>query len=183
MDLPIVAGVEFRPVVGFEGYAVGDDGSVWGCRKSGNGYGGFRKWRKLIPVPMQNGYVQVFLRQNGRTVKRLVHEVVLSTFVRPSISGEECCHFPDKTRSNNSLRNLRWDTHKGNDNDKSLQGTKLFGDTHHNSKLTSESVAEIRKSFSSKTLSGWARHFGVSRATIRDAAKGKTWKHVSSSLA
>jgi hypothetical protein len=178
MDLPIVAGVEFRAVVGFPGYAVGDDGSVWSCRKSGNGSGRFGRWRKLRPVPMQNGYLQVFLRRDGKTVKFLVHHLVLLTFVGPPGDRQECRHFPDKDVTNNRKSNLQWGTDKENCQDKFIHNTQPLGVRHYNSKLSEGAVREMRRTKNENTISSFARRFGVAEATVQDAIAGRTWKHV-----
>jgi hypothetical protein len=61
------------------------------------------------------------------------------------------------------------------------QGTHYYavGEEQTNSKLTDEAVKEIKATYF-KYGQGLklAKKFGVSIFTIRDAAKGRSWKHV-----
>lgn len=53
---------------------------------------------------------------------KLVHHLVLITFVGERPEGAECCHNQNNP-SNNNLVNLRWDTHLANVLDKEKHGT------------------------------------------------------------
>lgn len=88
---------EWRPVPGFLGYEVSDQGRV----------------RSLLgPEPLimrphtrKTGYRHVVL--HGKT--RFVHHLVLEAFVGPRTDGQECRHL-DGQPGNNWLTNLRWGT-------------------------------------------------------------------------
>lgn len=56
---------------------------------------------------------RVYLRRDGKTHTRLVHQLVLETFVGPCPDGMEVCHADDDA-GNNYLSNLRYDTHREN---------------------------------------------------------------------
>jgi hypothetical protein len=112
--------VEYRDVPGFPGYRVGDDGSVWTRKiKGGNdrAAGKLGPWR-LMRIHLVKGYPCVNLDRNGKTYSRCVHRLVLSAFIGPRPEGMEARHWPDQTKTNCRLDNLRWDTHLENMKDK-----------------------------------------------------------------
>lgn len=65
------------------------------------------------PYVDRDGYQRLRLYRNGRAVNRSVHGLVLEAFVGPRPDGMEGCH-GDGDKSNNSISNLRWDTHRAN---------------------------------------------------------------------
>lgn len=68
----------------------------------------------------RNGYWLVQFELNGANYTRLVHQLVLETFVGPRPSaGHEACHGP---RGNvcNEVTNLRWDTREANQLDQAV---------------------------------------------------------------
>lgn len=101
--------VEYRPIIGFEGYRIGNDGSVWSRRLRGN-QRRMGQWRKLRPGN-DGKYLYVML-VSDRGPKRYpkVHSLVLEAFVCPRPEGMECCH-GDGNPTNNVISNLRWDRH------------------------------------------------------------------------
>lgn len=114
----------WRAVVGLEGkYEVSNLGRVRSLnRKIGDGRRGTRLKRgKMLSqsANVKSGYLYVGLGQNG---KRLVHRLVLESFVGPCPDGMECCH-NDGDRTNNRVDNLRWDTRYGNCQDIRAAGT------------------------------------------------------------
>lgn len=110
--------VEYREIPGFPGYLVSNIGTIWTRQPKNNAGKPTVDWRKRTLSKMRDGYLCLFLQSQGKSVPRLVHRVVLSSFVGPCPDGMEACHFPDATRSNNCIWNLRWDTRSENINDK-----------------------------------------------------------------
>lgn len=138
---------QWRPVVGWEGfYAV----SSFGCVKSLSRLVGSR-WASysrpiteavLTPKINANGYEQVGLNRNGRISMRLVHRLVLESFVRSCPLGMVGCH-NDGDRRNNNIRNLRWDTPSENVRDTIRHGRNFNKrKTHciHGHELTPENT-------------------------------------------
>jgi hypothetical protein len=118
---PQPAPVEYRAVPGFPGYRIGNDGSVWTCKvKGGNDRSPGRTgpWRRLVLHRDRAGYPRVNLDRDGRNHSRLIHRLVLESFVGPRPNGLEACHYPDPDKWNNHLANLRWDTHGENARDR-----------------------------------------------------------------
>lgn len=75
-------------------------------------------------------------------------------------------------------RHLRWATSVENAADKITHGTLVVGERHYNSKLTAESVLEIRRLKGVMTLSQIAARYGVKMMCVHKVISGKTWRHV-----
>lgn len=75
--------------------------------------------------------------------------------------------------------NLAWGTQKDNEKDKLLHGRNLAGERHHQSKLTNEQAAAIRKRYKAKCRTNGAtaiaREYGVHRTTIENIVAGRTF--------
>src|SRR5690606_27256834 len=76
-------------------------------------------------VNVDSGYAQVDLHRAGVRTRFPVHRLVLIAFVGAPPAGFEGCH-NDGDRLNNSLENLRWDTHSANMQDTVTHGTHLY---------------------------------------------------------
>lgn len=157
---------EYRPVVGFEGYRVGDDGSVWSIRRRLR-----HEWRRLSPRRQTGGYLQACLFCRGKRTEVYVHHIVLEAFIGPRPAGMVACHY-DGVRTNNARSNLRWDTPRNNMADAYRHGTL-------STIIDPPIVREIRR-MRSESL-GWkaiARRLGINWSVARDVIRGKTWRHV-----
>jgi hypothetical protein len=175
-------GVEYRPIEGFPGYEVGNDGSVW-TRFNKYGIDGkpYTPWRQMSPITITAGYKRVTLKhQNGTRVPFLVHRLVLTVFrgAAPA-KGMECCH-GDGVPGNNRLDNLRWGTKKDNRQDAVRHGTLSQGENHYRAKLNNRQVR----------IALWLLHWNelsrrdiaaildVSVSTISGIHCGRLWKSV-----
>jgi hypothetical protein len=112
--LPGTHGVEWRPVVGYEGiYDVSADGEV---RRIIPGRRG-RSGRLLRPRPGRLGYVSVTLTKNGWPKQVPVHRIVAEAFL-PLPAGSRVedlvVHHVAEPKSDNRVENLRWATHGQN---------------------------------------------------------------------
>lgn len=169
--------VEYRPIQGFPGYRVGDDGSVWSCRRRG---GSLREeWRRMSERPSKRDgriYVGLF-REEGRALF-LSYTLVLEAFVGPCPDGMQACHFPDRDTTNNRLSNLRWDTPKRNQADRILHGTDNRGERSSSAKLTESQVIEIRKLRGLMSQSKIGAMFGVRQQAVHKILTGKRWSHL-----
>jgi len=151
---------------------VGEDGSVWSCRKQGCQAGLTDEWKPLRPG-FTYGYPVVNLATgDGRYRMRRVNRLVLEAFVGPCPTGKECCH-DDGNRGNNALGNLRWGTKLDNSADRKRHGTDKQFDKR---KLSSVDAAQIRALRSE----GWswsrlATKFGVTIRPIRAIVAGETY--------
>lgn len=185
---PSIPGVAFKDIDGFPGYCVGDDGSVWSCRRRvrlPNRDGRYRfataidqPWRRMTPQTNTWGYSHVALSdgQAGKTIT--IHSLVLAAFVGPCPPGMEACHY-NGNRQDNRLENLRWDTPSSNADDRRRHGTQVVGESSPNAKLDRDAIKEIRR----LNEVGWsqsaiARRLGVHPCTIGRVVRGKRWTHV-----
>lgn len=175
--MPEIAGVEFRNVVGYSGYIVGSDGSIWSCR---NFRGTFRsEWRARKPSVDKDGYRMITLRRDRKPVTLRLSAVVLEAFIGPRPDGTVSCHFPDTNLANNRADNLRWDTQHGNIQDKRICGTIAAGETHGMARLTEADVLEIRRRrVDGATTRELGDKYKVARAHISGICTGKYWPHV-----
>ena len=178
-----LAAVEYRPVGGFPGYRVGDDGTVWSSKRG--------PWRELKRQRDTNGYLFVSLQRCGKRHLTSVHTIVLRTFVGPRPEGKECAH-DNGNKADPRLSNLAWKTHKENEADKLSHGTRKArkarvrvgpgrprGQRSNQSNLTDDDVREIRRlAIAGAPFRHIADQFGVSGPAVFHAARGDTWKHV-----
>lgn len=115
---------QWRDVVGYEGlYQVSDLGQIRSVsRRVSTGRGRTRmsngKVLRASPVGT-TGYLAVGLSKGGKARTVAVHRIVLEAWVGPCPDGHEGCH-NDDDQSNNAVCNLRWDTHRNNCNDRTL---------------------------------------------------------------
>lgn len=168
--------VEYRDIEGFPGYRVGSDGSVW----SRNSPRGIRAtWRRLSPCKLPTGHLHIDLYRNGTRRHFLVHRLVLTAFVGLCPEGKECCH-NDGDPANNTLPNLRWDTHKNNKADQIKHGRATTGERNGIAKLTREQVLEIRARFASGGIlqRELGREYGVDQAVISEIVNRHSWQNI-----
>ncbi len=153
-----------RMLVGHEGDAC----VLWPFRSiSAVGY----KWTR--------GYYYGFLRFGGggrRGKKTSANRAMcLLAYGEPPDPTMEAAH-----NCGNSLcvnpRHLRWATPAENVRDKLRHGTAQIGEKNPVAKLTVEAAAEIRRrALLGERQADIARDFGISRWTVSDIKKGKTW--------
>lgn len=109
-------GFELREIPGEDGFFARADGTIWtdwenrgqGIRRKNWKHGKLTKLRTFIVA--SSGYQFAHLPDGRRRVDYLV----LEAFIGPRPDGLESCHAPDKTRTNNAVWNVRWDTHQSN---------------------------------------------------------------------
>jgi hypothetical protein len=170
----------WKSIPGYEGrYDVSSVGRIRSLSRTLN-VG--RSWPGRILNPHRRGgrYFYVMLGKDGTRNDFAVHHLVLLAFVGPRPEGMQGCHF-DGDSANNSVENLRWDTSKGNHQDRIRHGRTgtLWGERHHSTKLSNDSVRCIRQMVSSGAIQRRvAEQFGVHPATICEIMKGKKRAHV-----
>lgn len=177
--------VEYRPVDGFPGYRVGDDGSVWSQRTRNGKH--TSAWRRLktatrsgqqhdgTPLPP---YRRVVLYANEKSVKRLVHRLVLETFVGPCPVGQQSRHL-NGNPEDNRLANLLWGTRHENHLDRIKHGTYPCGEKNPFAKLTTSDVIEIRRRRSTgERCAPIAKDFNTTAAYISMLYLKKSWTHI-----
>ena len=170
-------------IAGFTGYEISTHGRVRTYRPA-NGRGPLlTEPREVRPRSIKGKpYLRVTLSDNhNRQLTKKVHILVLETFVSPRPSTiHDGCHNNGNAKDN-VLENLRWDTKKGNAQDRIIHGTQPRGTDVGISVLTENQVREIKNAipkWKRGFTSDFARKFGVARATIDAIRNGTTWRHV-----
>lgn len=174
ITIPGEPGVAYREIAIFDGYAVGDDGSVW-SRRSLNGHG-YGPWHRVIG-DVANGYRRVGLRVGGRVAHKSVHRLVLAAFAgdRPDL---EVRHL-NGDRTDNRLTNLAWGTAYDNAVDRERHGNTLRGESHGRARITAADVKAIREmARSGATKAALAAQYGLGTTTIGHIITRKNWRHV-----
>jgi len=152
--------------LGFSHYRVGDDGSVWSCRRT-------PIWKRLTPQYC-GSYLHVTLCLNNRREVYGVAELVLLAFVGLRPRGFESCHFPDPNPENNRLRNLTWGSRMENQHHRKVHGTDNSGERSGRAILTEQDVLMIRNSEESNPV--LAVRLGVHPQTVWCVRRGISWR-------
>jgi hypothetical protein len=125
----------------------------------------------------KDGYLQVNLKSGNRRVLYKVGPLVLTTFDRPKLPGEECLHGELGRQVNWWPENLRWDTHAANIADKIRDHTTHRGEHASNKKLTYVQRCEVYRLAwlpgANQRVIGAA--FGISHSTVSSIKLGKHW--------
>ncbi len=85
------------------------------------------------------------LSQKGKVEMKLVHRLVLETFVGPCPDKQECCH-NNGNSLDNRISNLRWDTRKANVKDACVHGSRFMLGVRRSDGVEFESLTAAGKS-------------------------------------
>ena len=80
---------------------------------------------KILNPTTKHAYPAVSLYVNGTIINKLVHQIILETFVGPCPEGKVCRH-KNSNPYDNRLVNLCWGTQQDNIRDQILLGTDTF---------------------------------------------------------
>lgn len=160
--------IQYKRVPGHPQYAVSNDGRLWNTKTG----------RRLRGHKNKSGYIIVQLAGGKRYG---MHQLVLLAFAGPCPKGMHSRHFPDRTRHNNHVSNLQWDTPTANNLDKTIHGTMTRGTKVNTAKLTEEQVLKARRFMRTKNkkrgaIGRYARRIGISPRTLVSIHKRKSWK-------
>lgn len=110
---------------------------------------------------------------------RLVHLLVLETFVGPCPEGHEANH-EDGNHANAKLSNLSWVTRAYNQEHATRTGLRkhLTGEAHPNAKVTRAQAEEIRRRYAVGDISmlNLGYEYGITRGAVDAIVKGKVWR-------
>lgn len=157
----------WAPVVGHPNYEVSDLGRV---RNRLTGHVQRRR-------PSGKGYIQASF---GKTSpKQSVHRVVLRAFVGEPPPGDYQGSHLNGDCTDNRLSNLAWELRLDNMRRKHDHGTVIRGERTNTAKLTAADVRWIRSRHDAGvTMWDLARACGVSRESIGNVVRRRTWRHV-----
>lgn len=132
-----------------------------------------------LHVRARDGYVTVSLGPTGKQRARKVHHLVLEAFVGPMPAWAECARHMDGVRSNNAKSNLRWGTHAENQEDKRSHARPIRRTRPTrpvNAKISESDVEDIVAAIlGGEGVASVARRYLVSKTSIRNVLKGKTF--------
>lgn len=177
MALTVHTPSNVKTIPGFPNYAISKDGRVWSKpRKSKQNHSiGDRVLKGIFNT---GGYLRVDLCQESIKCSRLIHRLILESWIGPCPEGMEACH-NNGNRTDNRLENLRWDTHSNNLYDSVKHGTHVDsrGGNHGASKLHEEEVRQIVNIYNQGeiTQQKLANIFGVARSTIQNIIEKRNW--------
>lgn len=157
----------YKQVTKYPQYFVSDKGNVKSLRYD----------TPLKGYKNSSGYIRVQLG-NSKT-KKLVHRLVAEHFCK-NIDNKKFVNHKNGIKTDNRSENLEWVTRSENMVHAESKGlvSHIIGDDHHNSKLTSKKVREIKKLLLTLNCTQISKRYYVDRKTISDIKNGKTWKEV-----
>jgi predicted XRE-type DNA-binding protein len=172
---------EMKPIPGFDGYYVSENGKVFSTRRPGKT---LRRCdpnalHELTPRFDRKGYLIVTLQRDCRSRHRGVHHLVALAYCARLPNQTQVRHL-DGIKTNVAASNLAWGTAKDNSDDKRVHGTMNVGERNGMSRLTDDAVRQIKSLIRQGVQrSKIADGLGVPRSTVSQIALGRAWAHVS----
>lgn len=166
----------WKNITGYEGlYQI----SNWGRVKRLAGIK-CKKERLLTQHLSTAGYLKVGLYKNAKGKNIKIHRLLAVHFIPnpyllPEINHKNC------VKTDNSLDNLEWITHRNNALHAIENGIHdISGEKHFGAKLTQKTVLEIRNTYHNRktNIIKFAASYGISRSTLLDIMANRRWKLV-----
>lgn len=171
----------WRSIPGFSGYEASSHGRIRSLDRI-DSIDRIAFGRVLSPYVNSRGYFHVRIRGDLEKLAHTisVHSLVALTFHGPRPALHAVAH-NDGCPGNNSPSNLRYATHKENESDKTIHGTKFFasGALNGHAKIDESAVIRIRNLLASGTPSKEIQsEYGISQSAVSLIKARKTWKHI-----
>jgi hypothetical protein len=167
----------WKVIEDFPEYAVSTLGQVKRIQQSYNKPRG----KLLRPALTKDGYLRVSLSKNKKHKSLLVHRLVALAYIPNPDTLPEVNHL-NGIKTDNSVENLEWCTHKRNMRHAEDSGMMAhpIGERHKLSKLTEDNIKLIRSMYSTGcyTKMDMGKLFGVTPENIACITKRQTWAHV-----
>lgn len=176
--------IEWRDVPGYKGaYQVSSGGEVRSIARSYTDKRGIASRKPGVTLRKDTnsvGYSRVTLSAEGVATRVFVHRLVCEAFNGPMPKPDMVAAHYDGDRSNNSASNLRWATHSENCLDKVRHGTHARGERNPSAILSRGDARMLRSLYQSGAwaIGELADIFKVSKTTVADIGKGRTWRHI-----
>ena len=124
----------------------------------------------------KQGYLYYRLWDGLKYKNYFIHRLLCVQFV-PNPENKPYVNHKDGNKLNNNIENLEWCTSSENNSHARKMGlNKGYGEGNRHSKLKEKQVIEIRKS--NLTSMELSTIYGVTKRTIEDIIKGRTWKYM-----
>ena len=133
--------------------------------------------RRIKSLVNKDGYRTVQLFKNGERYLKLVHKLILETYLGEAEG--RLSNFIDGDKRNIRLSNLEWLSYSDKVTLEYKRGNQKAprGELQGNSKLKTEEVLAIRDSENISKVE-LASTYNISKATIYDILAGRTWVHL-----
>ena len=155
----------------FKDYDVTYDGIVYSLKHN--------RTKMLKQSINGRGYLLVSISDSGKIFSVAVHQMVACKYLPPKPSHRHEIRHLDGNKTNNNANNLAWGTSKENSADTERHGRAARGASHGRARLTQEQVDRIRFLDGKVQPVFWSRlalSLGVTKKTISDVARYRTWK-------
>lgn len=140
--------------------------------------------KRMIGKMDKDGYIEVGLRKDGRRTYRRVHRLVALTFL-PNPNNLPQINHKNLIKSDNSLGNLEWCTHKENIQHflkNGIMSHNQRGQNNNYSKLKNKDVAQIWKLKGIKPQRELADMFNTTIASVGLIHRQRTWKWLTDTI-
>ena len=174
----------WKDIKGYEGlYQISDTGVVKSLERKIFGKHpwntGILRKEKILKCTIDNvGYHAANLCKDTIQKRIRVHRLVAECFIS-NIENKPQVNHKDGNKLNNNIENLEWCTDRENKNHAVKNFLHECGELHHNSKLKTEWIDDIRfllnKNISTRKI---ALIYKCEHTTIGNIGLGKSWKSV-----
>ena len=168
----------------FPKYGVSKNGKVYSFDYNHSG-----KCKEIHQYKDKDGYFYVYLMVDGKRYKRLVHRMILSSFISNPENKPQVNHI-NGIRNDNRLENLEWVTAKDNAlhsyrsngrkqtiKQRKLASDRFTGINNPKSKINFEIVCEIRKDRKlGMFLKDISKKYNISISQCSQICNNKFWK-------
>lgn len=160
----------WKDVMGYEGlYKVSTYGNVFIVSKN----------RNQTPLKVRNGYLLVDLFKSGSKKRISIHRLVAIHFLDNNENKPQVNH-KNGIKTDNRLENLEWSTASENQRHSLNNGLKkpIKGEECKYAKITEKDAIDIKYGYKGVIHKEIANIYNVSRTTVIDIRKGRSWKHI-----
>jgi len=169
---------DIKPVYGYPNYSVSSDGVVW---SNYTGKPVTEQITKSSPTTKRGtGYHRVELRKNGKPKKFFVHRLVALAFIPNDNPEANSVNHKNGNKSDNSVENLEWVTHRQNVDHAVETGLQLKGEAVGTSIYEEQMVHKACQMITRGDLSlqDISDETGLGYATVSDLKNRRSWKHI-----
>ena len=155
-----------KEIYSFENYCVTKNGDVYSKKHK----------IYLKQSTLDTGYKQVSLCRDNKVYSKLVHRLVLESYI-PNYENKPQDNHINGIKNDNRLENLEWNTRSENQKHSIKIGIRTTqGEKNSQSKISTDDVLYIFNSSERNYII--AKKYNISPATICDIKKGRSWTHI-----